>query len=374
MRHRVPVVLPLVIGFCSVFLRFGTPLRAQGSDPESIAGFYSPTSAAFAADGRTLYITNSARGSYGMLAGRGGVSRCHIDGNGGFTIDDQSFVDGLNAPVDVAVLPKATAVSPAGALVVAVGGSWTTDNRGKPLATARERETGLVIASATNGEVLGKIYLGEGTLAEPLVGHPMLDPCSVAADPAGNIYVADFAARGTGDDAPGAALPGIWKLEPAAIDALVRDEAPPADSVGFIAVASVPTGLAYSNADDALYWITGNPYSDLGGAVLRLPQGDLSGEARLKTVAKNLNSLAGIGLTPEGTVLVSRTSGEVLLIRGRRGKPIHFRHDYRFLSPGQIATTRLDSGSVYVVVPEGSGGGNSPWRHEVRTFLLPEKY
>ncbi|HEX9781396.1 MAG TPA: hypothetical protein VGA56_01535 [Opitutaceae bacterium] len=344
---------------------------AQGDNLVAIEAFNSPMAAEFASDGRTLYVVNGARGDYGMIAGRGSISKCTVSDDGELKVDVLQFTTDLNAPVDIAILPTATSVSPAGSLVVAVGGSWTTDHRGRTLDDDRARGTGLIIADASSGEVLGRLFLGEGSAIQGIFGRPIMDPFSVAADSKGNIYLADYAARGTLSDSPNTPQPGIWKLTPAAIEALLKETQPPAGSTGFFPVRAVPAGLVYSSQDDALYFVTGVEGYDLAGALLRLPRGDFTGAVQLDTVAKELGSLTGIGITPKGTILVARNSGEIVVVRGRRGRPVNFRDKNLFLSPGQLATTSLANGRTLVVVPEASGGGSRPWQHRVRTFILP---
>ncbi|MGH8019594.1 MAG: hypothetical protein ACREIA_15200 [Opitutaceae bacterium] len=345
--------------------------HAQGDNLQSIEKFYTPMAVTFAADGRTLYVANGARGDFGMIAGWGSISKCTVSGDGTLTVDKQQFAKDLNAPVDIAILAEPTSVSPAGALVVAVGGSWTTDVRGQSLDDDRARGTGLVIVDPETGAISGRLFLGEGSLIEGALGRPLRDPFAVTADPAGNIYVADYAARGTLPDDPGTPQPGLLKLHASAVEALLKEQEPPAGSVQFLSVRSIPAGVIYSTRDDSLYFVTGVAGFDLGGAVLRLPRGDFSGATALDTVAKELESLNGITFTPKGAILVARNSGEILVVRGRRHKDVRFRDRFRFLSPGQLATTSLANGKTLVVVPEASGGGSGRWRHPVRTFTLP---
>jgi hypothetical protein len=352
-------------------LAFARVAAGQGANLRSFEAFYSPMAATFAADGRTLYVVNGARGDYGMIAGRGSVSLCRVDGTGELKVDDPRLVKDLNAPVDLDILRRPTAVSPAGALVIAVGGSWTTDARGRNLDDDRARGTGLVVADATSGEILGRMFLGAESQFASVAGSPVMDPYSVAADPSGNIYLADLAARGTLPQGPGRAAPGIWKLAPAAVDALLREEAPPAGSLQFLAVRALATGIEYSDAEDALYYVTGTDGYDLAGAVLRLPRGDFSNDNAIETIARELTSLASLTITPRGTVLAARNIGDIVIGRGRRGKEVKFREKFSFLSPGQMANTRLDDGRLLVVVPEASGGGAKQWQHRVRTFTVP---
>ncbi len=374
MRLRTTLSRPLAATTLLLGSTFAPSLSAQGQKLLDYEGFYSPSGAVFAADGRTLYIGNSARGDYGMLEGEGVISRCLIGADGTFSMVKARFTTGLNAPLGMAVLPVATGVSPAGAIVVAVGGTWTTDRRGRALEDDRARGTGLVLIDPESGAITARVFLGEGSPVTDAIGHPLMDPFSVAADPAGNLYVVDYAARGTRIEDDGRGLPGILKLTPAALEALAGDAAAPQGSVAFTPVRNVPTGIAYSTSDDALVWATGNDAFDLGGGILRLPGGDFSGGARLETVAKNLTSINSIAILDGGTILAARNSGDIVSVPGRRARVVTFRDRTTiFLSPGQIAATRLADGGHYVVVPETSGGGRRPWQHRVRTFTLPRR-
>jgi hypothetical protein len=322
-------------------------------------------------DGRTLFVANAAYGDYGLLAGRGAISKVAIDDAGQLSIENARFIAGLNAPVGVALLPAPVAHLPEGALAVVVGGSWTVDTKGNKVEPA-DAGTGVAFFETAGGTALGRIFIGRGSPMTGILGHPVLDPAAITADGRGNIYIADVAgARMAAQRAEG--VPGMIKLSADAVGALLRDEAPPSGSVSFVRVENVPTGIAYSLEEDALYYVTGNGIGVLGGAIFRLPQGDFSGAVGVETSAKELNSLVGVTFSPGGKVIAGRNEGDLVYYTGRgRARPIKMRpHDFRFLSPGQPAMVRTAAGSVILVVPELSGGGIGPWRQRLQVVDLP---
>jgi hypothetical protein len=345
----------------------------QGRLVQSLEAFHTPAGAVFSAEGDTLFVTNAARGEYGMVAGRGAVSKVRLQPDGQLKMEVARFIDKLTAPLGITELPAPVAGLPEGTLVVTVGGSWVVDAAGHSL-DARTAGTGLAFFNPATGSELGRVYLGLGSPVQALIGHPLIDPGAVAADLRGSLYVSDLAGGGTA--APrGDAAPGVIKISPDALAVLLRGEAPPRGSVQFAPVKDIPTGLAYATSEDALYWGTGSVTGELGGGIMRLPKGDFSGVARLETVVKLTNSLASIAVAPGGTVLAARNEGDVIFVRGRgKFRPVRFKEERSFLSPGQIAATRLPDGSVCVVVPELSGAGLGAWRQRLQVFTLPKDF
>lgn len=348
-------------------------LRGQQAEIiQTLEGFYSPSAAVFAADGRTLFVANSAMGDFGMIAGRGAISRVAMAGDGTLSVEKQRFIVGLNAPLGLAVLPGAVGPYPAGTLAVTVGHSWTVDLDGHRLGDD-QRGVGVVFFDPTSGQELGRLLLGIDSPIARMLGHAVVDPGAVALDPTGNLYLADAAGSEWRPDELHDVRPGVLKIAPAAVAAVAAGETPPAGSAEFAYVPDVATGLAYSAKEDALYWVTANARGDLAGAIVRLPHGDFSGGAALETLAKEQNSLSSLCLTPAGSVVVARNGGDIWALRGR-GKPrlVKFADKrQRFLSPGQLAVSSLADGRLVVVLPESSGAGSGIWRHRVQVFTLP---
>lgn len=343
---------------------------------EPVEAFFGPASAVFTADGRTLFVSNSARADYGLVAGRGAISRVTVSGDGTLKVEQARLIDGLNAPIGVTLLPIKLGDFPAGSLVVAVGGRWTMKDRNTRMTDPRERETGLLVFDPASGARLGAIYMGAGSALETAIGHPIADPSHVVFDGAGNCFVADVSGLGLQKQAGDEGQPGIVRLTAAAFVALAQGNPPPAGGIEFQSVPEVAGGIAWSENERTFYWATGPGFGDLAGAVLRLPGGDFGPGGEIETVHKEIFPMVGACVTANGSVLVAHTDGAIGVIKRGRGKvkPVKFKAREVFISPGQPAATTLDDGRVLVVVPEMASGGRPAWRHRLQLFTLPSDY
>jgi DNA-binding beta-propeller fold protein YncE len=366
----LPRYLCAAAAIAALFGALAPSAAGQGRIVQTLEAFFTPAAVAAAPDGRTLYVANAARTERGMAAGRGAVSKVRMGGDGLLAVEAVRFIGQLNSPLGVAVLPGPCGTLPAGTVAVAVGASWTVDADGVALDPAAAG-TGVAFFDASNGQPLGRIFLGRGSAIEAAVGHALTDPAHVAADPAGSLYVADVAgARPAAQRADG--RPGIVKLSAEAVSAMLDGKPLPAGTVAFASVEDIPAGIVYSVEENALYCATGNGIGALGGAVLRLPRGDFSGAAVFETAAKELGSLTGIVLSAAGKAVACSSKGDLLLVRGnKRGRNISLRPEYGFLSPGQPAAIRAPDGATLLVVPEMAGAGMGVWRHRVQVVRLP---
>ena len=120
----VVAVLTLVSAGCR------TPAGAPFTNPvisQSVAGFHRPESATFSLDGKHVFVPNCASGLYGkdkifaLQAGKGAVSKLSVSESGELKMIDPRFVSGLNSPLGITTLKKATGLFPAGTLFVNTG-------------------------------------------------------------------------------------------------------------------------------------------------------------------------------------------------------------------------------------------------------------
>lgn len=361
------------------WMLFCAPLgvaRAQGTLREPVEAFFGPAAAAFSADGKTLFVANCARTDFGMIAGRGALSRVAVGRDGELTVENARFVDGLNAPVGLAVLPVSVGDLPAGTVAVAVGGRWVMKDRSTRVDDPRERGTGLMFFDPATGKNLASAYMGRESQLEAVLGHPVLEPGHIAVDTAGNLFLADVAGQGLKSAASPRERSGIVRLTVAGLSALVRGEPPAKSDVAFLDVPEVAGGIAWSGKDRRFYWATGAGYGDMIGAVLSIDGGSFGPGGSIRTVETELQPMVGACVTAAGSLLVEHTDGTIGVIKRGRGKvkPLRFRDRPVFLSPGQPAATTLGNGQTLVVVPEIAGGGRPAWHHRLQVFTLPSDY
>jgi hypothetical protein len=330
----------------------------------TLEAFHAPSAALALADGKTVLIANSGRGEYGLTSARGAISRATLGDDGRLAVEKLRFIEGLNGPVGMTLVATGSDALPAGTLAVTVGGSWLVDAEGRPLPDDTARGTGIVFFDPQTGTPRGRIFLGRESEAAKAIGHAVSDPTAITSDAAGNLYFIDIDVMATRGSRRGEATAGVIKIARNATDPLLRGEAPPAGSVQFAREPNVPTALTYAASDDSLYWAT------FSGELRRLSQADFSGASPVMTVNKEAGTIVCLGATPAGVVVGSGADGTLVQVRGRKVRPIKFRKEPRFLSPGQPAFVRGADGGVLMILPEQGGGGVGPWRQRVNVIAL----
>jgi hypothetical protein len=360
-ERRIAVMASL----CLAPIAMPAVLRAQATMVHTLEAFHAPAAVLALPGGHTLLVSNTGRGEYGLIAGRGSISRLTLGDDGHLTVDKLRFIEDLNGPVGLTLLATGSDALPAGTLVVSVGGSWMVDSAGKSVPDDATRGTGLAFFDLPSGRPLGRALLGRGSATEKLLGYPITDPTGIASDPAGNIYITDAASMAARAGRRSEARVGITKISRAALDVLLKDEVPPAGSLQFAAENSIATTVFYSTKSDAVIWGT------FAGEMREVPGGDLSGRVAVQTLGKQLGSLACLNETAKGTVVGVAAEGSLLVVRHGKARVLHFRKAFQFLSPGQFALVPGSNGRVLMILPEQGGGGVGPWRQRVNVIELP---
>ena len=170
---------------------------------QTVGGFHRPESVVFSLDGSTLFVGNCAsdlfgpdRKLVGMVQGKGAISRCSVDADGHVTVTEMKFIDGLNSPLGLCIVPKATGRFPQGTLMVNQGITLLVDEAANPITDAAALGTGILFFDPESGERLGRIDLGVGSVVAEKIGHASLLPNSLAFDGDGNLFVTDTAKGG----------------------------------------------------------------------------------------------------------------------------------------------------------------------------------
>ncbi len=357
------------------------PYGGQPYIGQTIGGFHRPESVAFSLDGRTLFVGNCAsdlfgpdRKLVGMVRGKGAVSKLTVGKNGHVSITDRRFIEGLNSPLGLGILPVATDRLPVGTLLVNQGITLLVDSDGNPVTDAAQLETGVMFFDPETGEELGKIDLGVGSVVANRIGHATLLPNSIAFDSEGNLYVTDTAKGGDRQIPAQVAHPGLIRIEHGAIDRLIGgvDAGLSSTDVTFTPMAGVPNGVGYWPAEDAICVVTMGGDSPEGTAIYKIPA-DTFPRADLPAPLRGDTGTAdGVAFTPAGTILTSRFSGDLLAVP-KHGEPFPLNIE-ALVAPADHRLLTLADGSSILAVPEQARVEPTHWDQRVRIVRLPKGF
>ena len=172
-----------------------------------IASFDNLEGAIFSADGRFVFITNAAElgparsDGFGWGEGEAYISKLEVQASGELTMVNDKLITGLTGGLGMGVLPVDTASLPAGTIFACMPHAPMRDADGQ-IVTDRNRMRSNLLVFNTDGERLGEIDMGHGSLFEEINGSPVLIPNAIGFDASGNLFLADTALAGDQYDPP----------------------------------------------------------------------------------------------------------------------------------------------------------------------------
>jgi hypothetical protein len=94
--------------------------------------FDNPEGSIFSADGQSVFVSNSAEigdkgQGFGFTEGEGYISKLAVQPNGTLVMVNERLIEGLTAPLGMAVLPVATGKFPAGTIFALAGSAPLVD-------------------------------------------------------------------------------------------------------------------------------------------------------------------------------------------------------------------------------------------------------
>lgn len=343
---------------------------------QTVATFHRPESVAFSLDGRHLFVGNCGsdlfgadRKKVGFVKGAGAISKLSVRRDGRVRMINPRLVEGLDGPLGLAVLPKATDRYARGTLLVNVGISLLVDKEGNSVTDISKLGTGILFLDPVTGKRLGKIDLGAGSAVAKTIGHPFLLANSLAFDSRGNLFVTDTAKGGDRLKPAAAAHPGLLRIEHRAIDD------PSRGGVTFTAVPGVPNGVGYWEAEKAVCVVTMGGKIPGGEAVYKIPEDAFPISTLPKPHVSGVGTMDGIAFTPAGTIVTSRFSGDLLAIpKNGKPHPVKLDPDTKLVAPADHRLLTLPDGTSIVAVPEQARVEPEPWVQRVRIIRLPKGF
>ena len=372
-RFIIPTTFALVLTGCSLYNN-QSATTAPLPIVQKVSGFHKPESSALSLDGKTMFVSNCGSGFFGkdkifaLAAGKGAISKLAVAPDGKLTMKNPRFTEGINAPLGISVLPKATAKIPAGSLFVNTGYFRQTDKNNNYILDYAKLAPATLIIDPDNGKIIGRINLGPGSSAAKTKGAPFLVPNGMAFDCDGNLYIAETGAVDDRVTPNIKAKPGIMKIPHALIDSLVENK--PVTGLQFLPVPGGSNGVMYDSITDSIYIVTCRDDCPYGGALYKVPRSKFTSPLPAP-IAKNLTPADGIVKTSDNRFIVSLFNGNLVEISEcGRVRTILLEPHVTFAQPSDLKILKLKCGTELLIMPEQSPKDPETWKHTVYVIQL----
>lgn len=344
---------------------------------QELKAFDNPEGAIFSADGKFVYISNAAElgmpdKGFHWTEKAGYVSKLAVLPDGTLKLVKEKLVEGLTAPLGMAVVNVATKRFPKGSIVLCAGAAPIATPDGTHIGDPSRADPKLVIFNG-DGKVLGEIRMGANSPFEKITGAVATLPNAAGFDRDGNLYVADTAIAGAAFEPALKTASGVWMIPHDSIDAVADGKSAP---LHFIAMPEGgPDGLEVA-PDGAIHTNTVGVAAGMkdpaGGGMYRLTKADFESGRLPEPFASGLGALDGldfIGTVRIDTEIVKSNS---LVVTAPFDTPKRLNvGDKKFAGPADVAVRRLNDGSWLVVVPELSATSPNNKDNAVTVIRLP---
>jgi hypothetical protein len=354
-----------------------------------LKAFDNPEGAIFSADGRHVFISSAAeigdRGeTFGWTEREGYISKLEVLPNGDLKMVAEKLIDGLTAPLGMGVLPAATGRFPAGTIFLCAGSAPLVDSNGAIVKDPSRLRTKLV-AFHEDGEILGEIDTGQGSLFEQINGSPIVLINALGFDAEGNLYVADTAFGADQFEPPFEGKGGLWMIPHGALDALA-DGQEPAEPLVFLAIPGNPDGVEVSPTNGKVYVNTVGPVGGAAdpanGGIYALTRDDIANGKLPAPVDGDLGALDGLDFTAGGVMLNTQIRGDVphkvtVNCPGKAATTLALEPGGSIADltgPADLAVRRSADGPQLVVIPELFARAPNTGTDEVTVLALPADF
>jgi hypothetical protein len=354
-----------------------------------IKAFDNPEGAIFSADGNSVFVSNAAEigdraEDFGWAEGEGYISKLEVLPNGELKMVNDKLITGLTGPLGMGVLPVATEKFPAGTIFLGAGSAPLVDSDGQVVKDPTRLRTKLVAFNA-DGEILGEIDTGQGSLFERINGSPIVLINALGFDAEGNLYVADTAFGADQFDPPFEGKGGLWMIPHGSLGALA-DGQEPGDPPVFLEIPGNPDGVEVSPTDGKVYVNTVGPVGGApdpaNGGIYALTKDEIANNKLPPPLDGSLGALDGLDFTAGGVMLNSQIRADIphKVTVNCPGKPattlaLEPGGEWADLTgPADLAVRRSADGAQLIVVPELFARDATPGDDEVTVLAVPDGF
>lgn len=217
MSKALPFILAITLGDAvnSVYAQGLDPYPVKGQVLQVLESFDNPEGAIFSADGKSVFISNSAelgmpdKGFHWTHNG-GYISKLSVQSDGTLKMVKEKLITGLTGPLGMAVSTVATTKFPKGTIFLADAWAPLAEADGTEVKDPSVLDPKIIVFNA-DGKILASIKLGVSSPAGKVAGVLATLANALAFDKQDNLYLA-----GHGDRwrlvLPGNRDQGRWRL------------------------------------------------------------------------------------------------------------------------------------------------------------------
>jgi hypothetical protein len=358
------------------------PYPVKGKVVQRLNAFDNPEGSIFSADGRFVFVSNSAelgmpdKGFHWTHKG-GYISKLAVQPDGSLKMVNEKLITGLTGPLGMAVIPVSTRKFPKGTIFLIE--AWA------PLAEADGTEVKdpsvldpKIIAFNADGKILGSIKMGEGSAAAAAAGVVATLGNALAFDREGNLYAIDTGIAGGLFNPPIATKGGGAYMFPlSSLDALADGQSAP---VAYIPVPEGgPDGIEVA-PDGAIHFNTVGAVAGLKdpaeGGMYRVTKEDFKSGRLPAPFATGLGALDGLDFAGSVRLDTEIKNTNSVVVTPPFGKPmiLTYDQDIKLAGPADIAIRKQGDGSYLLIIPELAA--TSPNNHDnpVTVIRLPANF
>jgi hypothetical protein len=355
------------------------PYPVKGQVVQRLNAFDNPEGSIFSADGRFVFISNSAElgmpeKGFHWTHNAGYISKLAVQSDGTLKMVNEKLISGLTGPLGMAVSPVATKKFPKGTIFLIEAWAPLAEVDGTEVKDPSVLDP-KIIAFNNDGKVLGAIKMGAGSPAEAAAGVIPTLGNALSFDKEGNLYATDTGIGGGLFNPPIATKGGgVYMFPVSSLDALADGKSAPLSYIavpegGPDGVEVAPDGAIHFNtvgvaaglkdpAEGGMYRLTKDDFKN-GNLPAPFAQGlgaldglDFAGSVRLDTEIKNTNSV--VVTPPYGTPMM-----------------LTYDQDIKLAGPADIAVRKMSDGSYLLVIPELSATTPNNHNNSVTVIRLP---